>query len=563
LRKLQRLFCISFLTFCSSLTFGQGWLWAKEGINITNNTTCDPAAITTDNKGNVFETGEFLGSIAFSHDTINGTSIPTAFLVKYDSNGNFLWAWNSKNANGSSVSNALSVATDNLGNSYITGYFIDTVTFGTVKLGTKGMDIFLVKIAPNGNVLWVKSSKESGRNNNEGFSVAIDKDENVYVSGRFSDTISMGSYTAISKSTNVFLVKYDSNGNELWLKSGLLASFRSSGIAYSVTTDGDKNVYMTGAFVDTISFGSIKLNAHSVDGSVFLVRYDSNGNVKWAKSGITANLMLNIYTNLSSSVVTDKAGCIYITGQFLDSITFGSYILYTNTQRDIFFTKYDSSGNVIWAQCGKSLSILGGEGYSLSADKWNNIYLTGGFSDSISIGSLKLVSNSFMSSCIYKFDTSGKALCGTIIDNLNDDANAVATSPGSSNIYFGGDIENGTCIFGSDTLKGGTNEYLFIAKWQPCNNTITSVNSLTEKSTIAIFPNPNRGVFTIQSSVGAGPLAVEVYNVLGKKVLTEALLSPQGNNVINLSDDPSGIYLYRVLNEDGGLLGSGKVIIDK
>ena len=572
MRKLRVPFCILFLAFGSSFSFGQSWLWAREGINNTNSTVCDPTSIATDDQGNVFETGGFVGSITFGNDTIASIGVPGAILVKYDSNGNFLWAWNAKDANRNSVSNALSVTTDNIGNSYITGSFIDTVIFGAFKLTSKNTDVFLVKFAPNGNVLWAKTSKEiNGGLGCEGFSVTTDRSSNVYIAGQFRDTISFGSDTVITNNLNryyAFLVKYDSNGNALWLKSAQTGVATAAGINYSITTDSNKNIYLTGTFFDTASFGPYILTTISPLGSIFLVKYDSNGNVKWAKSGIGANLSYVIYYNESNSIVTDRVGNIYITGQLLDTITFGSYKLNTNInlQRDIFFVKYDTAGDIIWAQCGKPplSGGPGGPGYSLSMDKWNHIYLTGSFQDTISFGSLKLVSNAPMPSCIFKFDTSGAALCGTYIDNLNDDANAIAASPLGSDIYFGGDVGMGDCIFGNDTLHdGGSSEYLFIAKWQPCNNTITSVNSVTEKNSIAIFPNPNNGVFTIQSSVAGGPLSVEVYNVLGKKVLTEALLSPQGDNVINLSDNPSGVYLYRVLNKDGGSLGSGKVIIDK
>jgi len=56
------------------------------------------------------------------------------------------------------------------------------------------------------------------------------------------------------------------------------------------------------------------------------------------------------------------------------------------------------------------------------------------------------------------------------------------------------------------------------------------------------------------------------YNVLGEQVLTETLQpqTPKGAlNTIDLSDQPNGIYLYRVTTQDGNLLGQGKVIIQK
>ena len=481
MKKLQALFCVSFFILSFSFSYGQSWLWAKEGINNNINSVCDPYSIATDNKGNVFETGEFYQSVIFGHDTIvfTGTSSGPTFIVKYDSIGNALWAVGGK-TNGNGTSRGYSVATDKKGNSYITGFFDDSVTFGAFKLGTKNMDVFLAKFGPNGNVLWAKSSKElSGRPAAEAFSIATDKAGNIYVSGWFNDTISFGSHTVTSKAADVFLVKYDSNGNALWLKSGNCSNSLTNSFNFEVVTDSNNNVYLTGSLLDTVSFGPYKLTTAGNFGSIFLVKYDSSGNVKWAKNSVVTNSMFALFFNTSYSLVVDMAGNIYITGQFVDSIKFGSCKLYTNKQKDIFLVKYDSSGNAIWAQSGKSASTTGGIGYSLSADKWNHIYLAGSFRDSIAFGSVKLLSNSTLPSCIFVFDTSGNALCGTYIDNNNDDNNAIAANLYGQNIYFGGDVESGNCIFGNDTLHdGGSNEYSFLAKWQPCNDVLTSINPI-------------------------------------------------------------------------------------
>jgi Secretion system C-terminal sorting domain len=77
---------------------------------------------------------------------------------------------------------------------------------------------------------------------------------------------------------------------------------------------------------------------------------------------------------------------------------------------------------------------------------------------------------------------------------------------------------------------------------------------------VKLFPNPNNGIFTIKlSGIGKQGL-VAVYNVLGENVLTESLRSAQGDNLINLTNQPNGVYFYRVLSETGGLIGEGKLI---
>jgi sugar lactone lactonase YvrE len=105
---------------------------------------------------------------------------------------------------------------------------------------------------------------------------------------------------------------------------------------------------------------------------------------------------------------------------------------------------------------------------------------------------------------------------------------------------------------------------LYIA--DPGNSRIRKVSNVTgidEVSTslgiTKLFPNPNSGIFTIESSVISDKSSVEIYNMLGEKTYTSRLNS--GNTQINLSNKPEGIYLYRILTETGQEISEGKFII--
>jgi hypothetical protein len=90
----------------------------------------------------------------------------------------------------------------------------------------------------------------------------------------------------------------------------------------------------------------------------------------------------------------------------------------------------------------------------------------------------------------------------------------------------------------------------------------SGINETNNSVSFNIAPNPSAGIFTIQSSINIGKSLVEVYNVLGEKVFKE-IRRLADDNLINLTGEPNGIYLYRVLNTDGGLLGEGKLVIQK
>jgi hypothetical protein len=94
---------------------------------------------------------------------------------------------------------------------------------------------------------------------------------------------------------------------------------------------------------------------------------------------------------------------------------------------------------------------------------------------------------------------------------------------------------------------------------------ITGINQINEaKADFKVYPNPSNGKFTFSYSnpgLVSGSQILEVYNVLGEKVYRSAL--NQHDYEINLSAQPNGVYLYRVIAEDGSLAGEGKLVIQK
>ena len=135
------------------------------------------------------------------------------------------------------------------------------------------------------------------------------------------------------------------------------------------------NIYLTGNWSSpSLTFDSYSLtNVNSGAENVFLVKYDSMGNVLWARSSQGAG------TNYGNSVTTDILGNCYVTGSFSYSpdITFGTYTLtnVNSSTKDVFIVKYDSMGNVLWAQS------AGGNGddngYCIITEgifDWNNLF---------------------------------------------------------------------------------------------------------------------------------------------------------------------------------------------
>ena len=213
------------------------------------------------------------------------------------------------------------------------------ITGFTNSFGSISDDIFLVKYDSLGNQIW--NQTWGGSASDITFDVAVDVNDNIYLTGR-TDSFGL-------PEEDVFLVKYNSSGNKLWNRSWG-GSFLDFG--YGVAVDGNNNIYSTGF---TMSFGTVGVP------NAFLVKYDSAGYKIWNLTwGGSAN-------DFAYDVVVDSNNSIYITGY---TWSFG-----TAGNPNAFLVKYDSLGNQIWNRTWDNSDFDGGE--SVTVDYNNNIYITG------------------------------------------------------------------------------------------------------------------------------------------------------------------------------------------
>lgn len=357
-------------------------IWAKMA---QANSLLDIAySVTTDAEGNVFVVGQFECGIAFDSVVLTADS-DCMFIVKYDANGNLLWAKCPGTIGGGGQNAATAVSTDINGNIIVGGAFTGNPNFDAFALSNSNSsnDMFLVKYDPSGNVLWAKSSEGSA--NDRASALVTDNLGNIVLSGSFS-----GASTSFENSTltnsfsntnNIFIVKYDALGNLIWAKSG-----HGSGdeFALSIAIDANKNIMIAGSFNgNSFVLGSDTL-AENGDGDMFLAKCDSSGIFLWAKKAGS------IGGDVAYSLISDAIGNIYVAGYFsAPAITFGSNLLMNVGEKDIFIVKYNEFGNIIWAKSagGNDSDIA----CALTADALGNIYVSGMFcSPDMAIGNTVL-----------------------------------------------------------------------------------------------------------------------------------------------------------------------------
>lgn len=108
----------------------------------------------------------------------------------------------------------------------------------------------------------------------------------------------------------------------------------------------------------------------------------------------------------------------------------------------------------------------------------------------------------------------------------------------------------------------------FYRSWCIVNDSIlltpTGVATISNNATgaVTVYPNPGNGQFNIVvSGKEQGASEIQVYDVLGQQLYRHPLIT--GNNQIQLSSEANGVYLYRVISDNGNLLGSGKLVVQK
>lgn len=505
------------------------WAWAK---SVGSSSNEFGKSITTDASGNVYVSGSFNSpSISIGATILTCAGGLDMYIVKYDAMGNVMWA---KSAGGTGSDLVRGISNDEIGNIYVTGGFdSDSITFGTTTLINEGgYDMYMVKYDTSGNVIWAKGA--GSMSSDYGNNITTDVAGNVYLIGIFASTsITFESITLNNAGGyDIFVVKYDTFGNVIWVKG---AGSYDNDFGSSITTDFSGNVFITGYYYSpNIEFGGTTLtNEGGYD--MFVVKYDTSGNVIWAKgAGSTLD-------DSGSSITTDVFNNVYVTGWFNSfSINFGTTILNNAGFDDIFIVKYDSSGNVLWAN--REGSNGNDRSHSTTTDSLGNVFITGIFqSSTITIGATVLTNAGSEDIFILKYDTSGILIWAKGEGGTGLDSGQGIKTDIFGNIYITGYSESPFITFGATVLIISGYSDMFIAK---LSNTLVGSEQNVANSRINFYPNPSNGIFTINSD-DIKLQSCNILNVLGESVFSQkSNLSNQIN--IDLSAQPKGIYLVEI-----------------
>ncbi len=423
------------------------WQWATQAGGSGGDDT--GYSITLDDAGNSYVTGSFKSIAAFGAYSLTSIGNSDIFVAKMDASGNWLWA---TQAGGSSADEGYEITLDNDGNSYVTGYFEETVTFGTYSLTSSGnSDIFVAKMDTDGNWLW--ATQAGGNSDDEGYEITLDNDGNSYVTGYFEGTATFGALSLTSSGySDIFVAKIDTDGNWLWASQA--GSTYDDDQGRGIAIDDAGNNYVTGYFCGVATFGSYSITSTG-ESNIFMAKMDADGNWLWV-NGAGGNT-----DNYGRSIIVDNAGNSYTIGDFEGTATFGPYTLYGNQYSDIFISKIDADGNWLWATQAGGSSYE--EGNSIALDDAGNCYVTGYFSETAFFDPYTITSSGYYDIFVAQIDSSGNWLWVIQAGGTGLDEGYGITIDDLGNNYVTGVFE-GTGTFGSYFIYSDGETDIFVAK---------------------------------------------------------------------------------------------------
>ncbi|MBL4754534.1 MAG: T9SS type A sorting domain-containing protein [Flavobacteriales bacterium] len=445
--------------------------------------------VTTDDSGYVYTTGTFSDTTDFdpSGATFNLVSngFNDLFIQKLDTAGNLIWA---KSMGGPIIDHGNCIVVDDSGNVYVTGYFGDTADFdpgpGTHNLISSGFDdIFILKLDPNGSLLWAHAF--GGQGLDRGQSLTVDGAGDIYIVGDFSDTTDFdpgaGVFNLIaSNNSDLFILKLDPTGSFIRAISFGISNAASR----SIIVDSVDFVYISGGFNGTMDFDpgpATHMVASTGNLDAFMLKLNPSGD-------FISVLTYGGNTSCSAQASAfDGSGNRYITGSYTGTVDFnpgGATFNATSIDAwDIYLLKLDPNGNFIWVR------TMGGPfddlPWDVCTDPFGNVYMTGQYRVSIDLDpgpdTLSFTSIGGEEGFYLKLYSAGDFMWGYPISGTAQELGKSITSDGSGNIYVTGgfssivDFDPSGATF--DLTTNGSGD-MFLLKLSQCFPiTVTDVQS--------------------------------------------------------------------------------------
>ena len=288
-------------------------------------------SLVLDDAGNITLAGVFEGTVDMDPGTgttqLTSVGYSDMFVSKLDPAGDLIWARQlSPTTPGNGHEEELEHTIDGDGNLLVTGWFAAGFDFdpgpAVLELTTTGnTDLFVLKLDPNGDLVWVKqvgSSSSAGLVLGEG--IGTDLADNVYIAGRFTNITDFDPGPGLLQlppfSDGTYILKLDANGDFQWVREIV---GNQSDVARDIAVAADGTSYTVGYFTGTPDFdngpGTFTItSSFSGTADVYILKLDATGNFVWAGA------MGSSETDFGKAIHLSDDGTLHAIGNYSDPV---------------------------------------------------------------------------------------------------------------------------------------------------------------------------------------------------------------------------------------------------
>ena len=294
----------------------------------------------------------------------------------------------------------------------------------------------LVKHSANGNALWAVGLTNNQSGSSYSLTVAAAPGNGAYLESQIYGTNWLGTNKIVDVAGgSLLLSRFDANGSNVWSK--FIGGTNYIWTEYNMlVSDASGNVTLAGYMSGTVSFGGTNLSSPA--GGGFLVQYDANGAVRWARTlpvttrGMACDNGL-LYVNLQSTV---SSGVTNVSIGSLSNVTDRAWAVACLNA---------TNGQPLWLrgvghQYGVSFAGLVYD-WPLISVSGSNVFLTANtFGSSVVFGGLSVPVPGGRGQYFARYDTNGNPQAATVFGNPT--TMIWASAANASGVYVSGDFDN-------------------------------------------------------------------------------------------------------------------------
>lgn len=511
-------FLILITTICSSkILYAQSFQWVNSHpVQYTMNPSLPQHSISVSDVGLVFASQLDSSSLVYGQDVL-GKQV----LRCFNTSGVVQWSvWLGKKVTINRI------ASDNAGNVYVCGIFMDSlkISNSALALANTGINFttntYIAKFDVNGNVVYLKNKTGGQFNSQVVAALAINAQDELY-------------YAVQDFASDSYIRKVDSSGNDI--QTYTINEARTIG---QISFDPEDNLYVSGS----TSQGTLTVNSFSVTVPetymMFVARINNSGQTSWIRLAHDVTFQFPI-------VAADKDGNAFLSCALLDSTSWGA-ITFNGPQwvYGMFLTKVDSTGNFLW---GVSIpltpTIQGdftpGTNVFIDDDQLGNVYLTGltrgivNWGNSVTTGSGAIPASEISYMC---FNSTGIPQWQLGASSSSFETTYTMDADSIGNCYFASGISgNGT--FGPFNINTGGAQAAVFGK---LSSPFVSVQNQLHQNEVKFFPNPSSDFIKViaNTEFAKSIKSISIKNMQGQIAFSQKYFQP----LINVQYLAQGVY---------------------